>query len=1265
SVENNEENIFEYNFLGNGNHSWYVFCYDTSGNYINITPNNFTVQETTDLYVNVSTDSIAYSKGEIVTVTTDVDDEFGNPVSSATIKTDIILGNTTYPWWNTDWKLRKPLLLTETMGDNRTEVNVRINITGLLGNITDCTNELRIVSRDLKVIPFNVLGGDDTSYCDVIFQANVSANANDEDLYFAYFNNSNAPNTNYNTISGKNHPLFFDDFNTGTEPTANLWTESGGLWNIEGQKAHADTCASPGDYVISITNTTASYEYLNVTFSWEVSSGTLEAADCLSFDTYNGTAWNTQFEKCDDQGSTSGLKNIYLGSEYLIDLFQIRFFCINGVSDEQVWIDNVNVTGYTQLDLNLSATVGSTQEWISRNQTTTGATGIIEFSWNTADWILGYYSATSLAQHADFKDGSSYDLFEIIPDATPPKIELLKPENNNKTNNPNIVFSYTPNDFNVISGCSLYLDSEFNQTNNTITKSEQNNFSVSNLSEGHHSWFVNCTDQYSNSNISKTFNFTVDLSEPNTTFSSPENNSYTSDTTPEINFTITDDFSDNLTYKIFVDGLLNGQSGDANNNTPILLNLSFLSEGSRQIIIEAEDEAGNKKNSTTLIINVDLTEPKIILYNPLSEDIFNSENVLFNFTFADSVSPNATCNLTVNGILRETVFVEESIAYNMTISGFETGTYYWNVTCKDYAGYKNTSLTKNFSVDILPPQITLGTPENNSYFSNEEIIFLFYLADTGISIANCSLILNDGKYYVKNDSLQINSYNNITTIIATGDYEWSINCTDSSGNEGASPTTKTIIVDTEAPTIFSLISPSDGTISDDLSPTFIWQTTTDNNFDNYTIQIDNSATFESINYQDSTHEVDNLSITMNIATDTTWYWKVLAFDKAGNNRTSTQTFTYTTDTSAPTVILRSPANNDQDPDGNITFFYTVSDVNISHCALYINLSGIFEENKTDTVSNGLNSFTLNNLPANTTFIWNVLCTDGLGYNSFYSENWTVFIKGVETFYQNLTIKSNLSLYNTLPRIKNMQLESPINLVAGINKSVNCTFEVEDDNGVADIQSVVATFYHSTSSSGAADDYNSHYSKTCSCTNIDTITNNCTCEVDIRYYALNGTWTCNATATDEVGSKSDTKTTTINELRALYVTPFQIDYGNLESEQTSPSDVSVTIKNIGNSDIDISLFGYGDSTNDNLSMTCEHGEIIAGYQKLSLNLGMSYSLMTVLSALSTSPNMVDANITKQTIEGSDSTLDMYWKIQIPVTAQGVCAGSIVFSAEADT
>ncbi|MEA1924817.1 MAG: hypothetical protein U9M95_03005, partial [Candidatus Altiarchaeota archaeon] len=142
------------------------------------------------------------------------------------------------------------------------------------------------------------------------------------------------------------------------------------------------------------------------------------------------------------------------------------------------------------------------------------------------------------------------------------------------------------------------------------------------------------------------------------------------------------------------------------------------------------------------------------------------------------------------------------------------------------------------------------------------------------------------------------------------------------------------------------------TVSTDLSPHLNWSTVTETNFANYTIEASTNQSFPYVNHTYNTHNKteSNYSITSAWTTDTTWYWRVTAFDKAGHyNRSGT--FIYTTDTKNPGINYTTPTE-DNDTYWKRNWIYVNVSVTESHeenitFYLYNNVSLVNETTYTD------------------------------------------------------------------------------------------------------------------------------------------------------------------------------------------------------------------------------------------------------------------------------------------------------------------------------
>ncbi|MBN2421941.1 DUF2341 domain-containing protein, partial [Candidatus Woesearchaeota archaeon] len=666
-------------------------------------------------------------------------------------------------------------------------------------------------------------------------------------------------------------------------------------------------------------------------------------------------------------------------------------------------------------------------------------------------------------------------------------------------------------------------------------------------------------------------------------------------------------------------------------------------------------------------ITADTIYPTVVLGEPLNDSSQSPGYITFYYTPSDNADI-ANCSLIINNIINMTNSSVSNKQENNFTLYLNEGSYNWSINCTDISGNENSSETRILNIITTAPNSTLDKPENNEFITGTTYTVNATITGTEIDTATFEYRYNSTDTW-KNacndtDGSPFECSWGISGLADGNEYQVRVYANNTYGNRGNNDSHVNITIDNTPPGSFSLLTPSNNTISSDLTPLLNWSQTAENNFANYTIQVDNDPDFATIDY---VYNIYDISTTQYQAasewtTDTTWYWRVTAFDVLGLKYTA-EYYVYETDTLPPVVTLVDPPDNDTDPDGNITFYYNANDANLSYCELYTNLSGWGIVDTDNNATNGLNSFEINNIGYNTTFIWNVRCVDSLGYSAFYSENWSVTIT-IGIPWQNITLPVNLSINNTSPVIELVNVNNPVNLKAGSTTRVNCSAVIRDDNGYEDIINASAVLYYIANESSDPDDNNTHYTnESCLCVQNDIMRKNCTCSFDIYYYALNGTWYCNVTAEDEAGLYgSGTNTTTINDLTALNITESWIDYGDIGTGQES-YEQNVTITNLGNVMIDMNLFGYASLTPDSLAMGCQDGNISVEWERFSLNSGQDYNLMTALSNQS-SPNQVDINIPKTT-DGTASQAKLYWKLKAPPGVHGNCSGNIVFSAEIDS
>jgi len=289
------------------------------------------------------------------------------------------------------------------------------------------------------------------------------------------------------------------------------------------------------------------------------------------------------------------------------------------------------------------------------------------------------------------------------------------------------------------------------------------------------------------------------------------------------------------------------------------------------------------------------------------------------------------------------------------------------------------------------------------------------------------------------------------------------------------------------------------------------------------------------------------------------------------------------------------------------------------------------------------------------------------YNALFS-----FSYSIGPNYRNVSIDTTVNITNSLPEIITLACENPVTLDAGTTHVVACNATIRDWDGWADITNVSGIFYDADNASlSSPDDNNNHYTNSsCQPTGNDgNYTRYFTCNFTVWYYANAGSnWTINMTVVDSYAfnasvGNNDTavNTTTISQLLALNITPTLIDYGNMAVGDTSASGENANITNFGNSDINISLKGYGQAEGDGLAFVCDIGNISVENERYSLVEAQPYASYTPLNT--TFGMVAGLTLPQQTNDTKQVLNSTYWKLYVPPNPHGICNGTIVFQAEA--
>lgn len=314
----------------------------------------------------------------------------------------------------------------------------------------------------------------------------------------------------------------------------------------------------------------------------------------------------------------------------------------------------------------------------------------------------------------------------------------------------------------------------------------------------------------------------------------------------------------------------------------------------------------------------------------------------------------------------------------------------WNLHCVggdyDLWGSKNYTLLKDSNAPVLSSHI----PSTLTYTPNAD--YTFQATVTDINYGECMVYINKSGTFAANGTnssivsgsafkLNVNS-------LTDNVYKWGFWCNDTAGHVAWSGVNGTLVADSTAPTQTTISLPTNNTFSTVRLPTFNWSVVTEVYFSRYVLQIDN----ESMGF---TSLIQNITLTnqsqviytliSSLLGDTAYWFRMTAFDLAGNEKNST-TGILTIDNTNPTLTLNQPEEDEWSNSLNLTFNWTAVDTNLDTCHFYV----------TNATSGGDANYVLNNSFTNVTsgtpylyehyfnadglYNWSVTCNDSVNYN---------------------------------------------------------------------------------------------------------------------------------------------------------------------------------------------------------------------------------------------------------------------------------------------
>lgn len=379
--------------------------------------------------------------------------------------------------------------------------------------------------------------------------------------------------------------------------------------------------------------------------------------------------------------------------------------------------------------------------------------------------------------------------------------------NNSNSTSRTINFTYNVSDDNdFLSNISIILDGIINSTiyyptiNTTINNTF--NFSIANIQDGNHSWYIKAYDSDGLVTNSTNFTFTLDATAPVITVSVPTEGQAFTTTNISFNYSVLDS-------GVGLSTCWWKNDTDSNNITvPCNQNFTFIQAAGNHYIYFWANDSFNNINNVTVSYQIDLTNPSINLLYPSNDQWFNyGNNINFNFTAQDpnsngikncSLYSNWTGTWNINQTNTTVISGGSVINYNFK-ANLTDGYYKWNVLCFESLGLNSNwgLVNKTFGIDTIIPNVTYINL--NTTLGSQTISFNFSTNDT--NLVNCSYSifnssnnidgLNNNIIYTCNSlgSATVSSFGSYTLQVCAIDKALNTNCTNNTFTVSASPVT--------------------------------------------------------------------------------------------------------------------------------------------------------------------------------------------------------------------------------------------------------------------------------------------------------------------------------------------------------------------------------------------------------------------------------------------------------------------------------------------
>jgi len=236
----------------------------------------------------------------------------------------------------------------------------------------------------------------------------------------------------------------------------------------------------------------------------------------------------------------------------------------------------------------------------------------------------------------------------------------------------------------------------------------------------------------------------------------------------------------------------------------------------------------------------------------------------------------------------DTLLSENKFLFTLYPGDFE-----WRVRAENSAyvtAYTTHSISIEEAQNISEQKIVLISPQENLAINDGSVNFTW----NELAIADnytFEIYMKSWQGESAMDPVDITS-NEISLDMPDGKYSWGVKANDTIKKQSTPYANRLIYIDTVDPNVPVLSSPTDKSSDTNKDQSFVWNYSEDNEVSevDFLIQISDQTDFSSIIQEE---EVDNKQLDYTFDKNGTYYWRVMAKDKAGNESSYSQSFSLT------------------------------------------------------------------------------------------------------------------------------------------------------------------------------------------------------------------------------------------------------------------------------------------------------------------------------------------------------------------------------------